>query len=183
MGERLAARIRSERESRGWSVADLAQRSGVSRAMIAKIEKGQSSPTAMLLGRLSGALGVTMSALLARAEAGEFPRLIRQADQSVWRDPRTGYVRRQVFPVPGSSLPVDLVEVELPAGAVVAFPASSYTFIRELIWVLSGELVFVEGEVSRHLRRGDGLELGPPCDCRFENRSRAGCRYVVLVHR
>jgi transcriptional regulator with XRE-family HTH domain len=180
---RLASRIRSERESRGWSVADLAQRSSVSRAMIAKIEKGQSSPTAMLLGRLSGALGVTMSALLARAEAGEFARLNRQAEQAVWRDPGSGYLRRQVFPVPGSSVPVDLIEVELPVGAVVAFPASSYAFIRQLIWVLAGELIFFEGEAAHHLRRGDGLELGPPCDCRFENRSRAVCRYAVVIHR
>ena len=71
----LAMRIRLEREQRGWSLADLAQRSGVSRAMINKVERGESSPTAALLGRLSGALGLTMSTLLARAEAASGGRL------------------------------------------------------------------------------------------------------------
>jgi transcriptional regulator with XRE-family HTH domain len=151
--------------------------------MIAKIEKGQSSPTAMLLGRLSGALGVTMSSLLAWAEADESARLARHADQPVWRDPGSGYLRRQVFPVAGSSVPIELVDVELPAGATVRFPASSYTFIRQLIWVMSGELIFVEGAIEHHLKRGDGLELGPPSDCRFENRSRTSCHYVVIVQR
>jgi len=66
----LAARIALEREARGWSLADLAERSGVSKAMISKIERAEASPTAALLGRLSGAFGLTMSTLLARAERG-----------------------------------------------------------------------------------------------------------------
>lgn len=151
--------------------------------MIAKIEAGQSSPTAALLGKLSGALGITMSTLLARVEAGAGSGLVRRADQPVWRDPGTGYVRRQIFPVPQSTLPLDLVQVELPAGAVLAFPASSYAFIRQLIWMLSGDLVYVEGEREHHLREGDCLELGPPQDCRFENRSGASCSYLVVVLR
>ena len=64
----LAARLRMEREARGWSLSDLAQRFGVSRAMISKVERAEASPTAALLGRLSGAFGLTLSTLLARAE-------------------------------------------------------------------------------------------------------------------
>src|ERR1051325_7443045 len=110
----LALRIRREREGRGWSLGDLAERSGVSKAMISKIERGEASPTAALLGRLSGAFGLTLSALLARAEHAS-GRLLRAADQPRWQDPETGYVRRQVSPQ--SDLPLDLVRVELPAGA------------------------------------------------------------------
>ena len=56
LNQRIGARIRIERESRSWSLSDLAERAGVSRAMIHKIERGESSPTAALLARLSGAL-------------------------------------------------------------------------------------------------------------------------------
>src|SRR6516165_4406091 len=69
---RIGARIRIERENRGWSLTDLAQRSGVSRAMINKVERGEASPTASLLGRLAGAIGLTLSMLLARL--GNRPR-------------------------------------------------------------------------------------------------------------
>lgn len=55
---RLGARLRAEREGRGWSLTDLAERSGVSRATISRVERGAASPTAALLGRLSGALGL-----------------------------------------------------------------------------------------------------------------------------
>src|SRR5256714_4015862 len=95
--EPLAARIALEREARGWSLADLAARSGVSKAMISKVERGEASPTATLLGRLSGAFGLTLSTLLARAESAG-GRLMRAADQPQWQDPASGYVRRQVSP-------------------------------------------------------------------------------------
>src|SRR5207245_1853191 len=139
----IARRLRQEREGRGWSLAELAARSGVSKAMISKIERGEASPTATLLGRLSGAFGLTLSTLLARAEHSG-SRLLRAADQPQWQDPASGYVRRQVSP--RSDLPIELIRVELPAGASVTFPASSYTFIRQLLWVLRGKLAFTEGE-------------------------------------
>lgn len=180
---RLAARIKAERDARGWTPSELSERSGVSRAMIAKVEAGKSSPTAMLLGKLSGALGITMSTLLARAEDANHSRVLRRNEQPLWRDPQSGYVRRQIFPIPGSTVPVDLVEVELPAGKKLAFPASSYSFARHLIWVQKGKLMFVEGNEEHHLRGGDCLELGEPQDCSYENRSSAPCIYLVLLLR
>jgi len=178
LDSRIGARIRVERESRGWSLTDLAERAGVSRAMIHKIERGDSSPTANLLGKLSGAFGLSMSTLMARAEIGQ-GRLMRHQDQPVWTDPDTGYVRRHISP--RSDLPVDLVQVTLPAGKEVPMPASAYAFLRQLIWVIEGELVFVEGEARHEMQAGDCLELGPPADCIFRNAGDVPCTYAVVV--
>lgn len=176
----LAGRLRLEREARGWSLAELAARSAVSKAMISKVERGAASPTAALLGRLSGAFGLTLSTLLARAEmAGG--RLLRAAEQPLWRDPATGYVRRHVSPA--SDLPLDLVRVELPAGAAVSYPASAYAFIRQLIWVLDGRLAFAEGGIVHALAAGDCLELGPPADCTFRAPGPGPCVYLVVALR
>ena len=177
---RIGAHIRAEREGRGWSLTDLAARAAVSRAMIHKIERGESSPTANLLGKLSGAFGLSMSSLLAGAEQRQ-GRLARQADQPVWTDPDTGYLRRHVSP--RTDLPMDLVEVTLPPGAQVAMPASAYAFQRQLIWVLDGALAFHEGEAQHDMQAGDCLELGPPADCLFRNPHDRPCRYAVLVLR
>ena len=73
---KIAARVRGERTARRWSLDDLAERASVSKAMISKIERAEASPTAALLGRLSGAYGITLSNLLAEAEA---PRTARAA--------------------------------------------------------------------------------------------------------
>src|SRR5712692_5182361 len=93
---RIAARLLLERDSRGWSLAYLAERSGVSKATISKIEREEVSPTAVILVRLAGAFDLTLAGLLLRAE-GEGERLSRAAEQPVWRDPETGYLRTQVF--------------------------------------------------------------------------------------
>ncbi|WP_313625389.1 helix-turn-helix transcriptional regulator [Kosakonia sp.] len=177
INQRISARIRVERESRSWSLSELAERAGVSRAMIHKIERGESSPTAALLARLSGAFGISMSMLIARAEMQE-GKLLRHADQPVWRDPQSHYLRRHVSP--RSDLPIDLVQIELPARSDIPMPASAYALARQLIWLQEGELVFVEGDTRHEMHAGDCLELGPPNDCRFINESHAPCRYLVV---
>ena len=179
-GTQLAERLKLEREARGWSLADLAERSGVSRGAISKIERGESSPTAGLLVRLADAFDLTLAGLLARAE-GEADRLSRAADQPLWRDPASGYLRRQVFE--RADHPVELVRVELPAGAHVGFPAASYRRIRQLVWVLEGELIIEEAGVRIRLAAGDCLAFGPPADAAFINESGRACCYLVIVAR
>jgi len=176
----LGQRVRLERETRGWSLSDLAERSGVSRAMIHRIETATSSPTASLLGRLAGAFGISMSTLIARAELQQ-GRLSRQGDQHVWTDPVTGYLRRHVSPRTAAG--IDLVEVDFPPGREVSFPAASYRDCGHLVWVLEGDLVLIQGAQRHQLARGDCLELGPPEDCTFRNESAQPCRYVVIVQR
>jgi transcriptional regulator with XRE-family HTH domain len=176
----ISATVRDARRARGLTVSALAEASGVSRAMIAKVEREEAQPTAALLGRLSGALGMTLSELVARAE-GERPPLVRAADQPVWTDPATGYRRRALSPA--AAAPLELVEVELPAGGSVAYPADSYAFIHQQIWVLDGELRFREGEVDHRLGPGDCLALGPPAPCSFHNDTGRPSRYLVALAR
>lgn len=174
----IAATLHATRTARDLSVSALAERSGVSRAMIGKIERGDAQPTAVLLGRLSGALGLTLSELVARAESDD-QRLVRAADQPTWTDPDTGYRRRAVSPASGGQL--ELVEVELPAGAEVSYPADTYAFIHQQIWMLRGRLQFREGDTVHELRAGDCLQLGPPAACTFLNPTRTSCRYLVAL--
>lgn len=182
LGPRLAQRLRAEREARGWTLAELAKRSGVSRAMISRVERGEASPTAALLGRLSGAFGLTLSVLLARVEADAAGRLLRAADQPAWQDPATLYYRRALSP---SGAEPELVEVTLPPGVRVPFPAAAYAFLRgQCLWVLEGRLDFAEGNTLHHLGAGDCLALGPPAECAFINPSPdAACRYLVALTR
>jgi transcriptional regulator with XRE-family HTH domain len=177
---RLASRIREEREARGWSLGGLAERSGVSKAMISKVERSESSPTAVLLGHLSGAFGITLSTLLARAE-GVASRVTRAGEQATWRDPDTGLLRTTVSAVGASS--IDLVKCELPPGQSIAYPASAFVFIDQQILILKGALHFTEGPEIHDLRSGDCLQLGSPTDCKFENRQRTLCAYLVIVAR
>lgn len=174
----VGAAVREAREAAGLSVADLAKRSGVSRAMIAKVERAEAQPTAVLLGRLSGALGLALSALVARAERGDAP-VARAAEQPLWVDPATGYRRRVLSPRPGGRL--ELLEIELPAGAAVGYPSQAALAGDQQIWVLEGELRVREDDREHRLAPGDCLALAP--GTAREYRTEAGCRYLVAYAR
>jgi transcriptional regulator with XRE-family HTH domain len=180
LGDRIARRVRLERDSRGWSLADLAERSGVSKAMISKIERAEVSPTAVVLVRLAGAFDLTLAGLMLRAE-GHGERLTRASEQPVWRDPETGYLRQQVFGRPDH--PVELIRVELPAKQGVAMPTSSYAHIRQVVWVQAGSLVIIEAGERHALGPGDCLGFGPPSEVTFANETDAPCSYVVALAR
>ena len=179
-GERLAGRLRLERDARGWSQAELAEHAGVSKATVSKIERAEMSPTAALLVKLAGAFDLTLAGLLLRAE-GEGQRLSRAAEQPRWQDPETGYRRTQVFMRPDH--PLEAVRVELPAGGRVTLPASSYAQIRQLVLVERGELVIVEGGDRHTLHVGDCLGFGSPSEVSFANESAEDCHYLVLLVR
>jgi transcriptional regulator with XRE-family HTH domain len=177
---RIARRLRLERDARGWSQADLARHAGVSKATVSKIEREEMSPTAVMLVRLAGAFDLTLAGLLLRAEA-ESGRLSRAADQPVWRDPDTGYHRRQVFS--RADHPVEVIQIELPAGRSVTLPASSYARIRQAIWVQAGALVITEGGERTALAAGDCLGFGPPSEVTLANETTAPCTYLVVLAR
>src|SRR5690348_13545763 len=127
----LDQRIRLERDLLNSSLADLTERCCVSKAMFSYLFRELVSPTSATRGRVAAAFEMTLAALLLKAEG--IPRLSRAAVQKSWRDPATGYVRKQVFSRPDH--PLELVEVELPAGQKVSFPAWSYAHIRQIVWV------------------------------------------------
>jgi transcriptional regulator with XRE-family HTH domain len=179
-GTALARRIRSEREAKGWSLAALAERAVVSKAMLSKIERGEASPTAATLSRIATAYGLTLAALFEPVGAAN-PRLLRAREQPLWRDPQTSYLRRQVFQ--SRSNPMEMVEIELPAGREVGFPASAYTLVQQVVWVLTNRLAIMEGANRHDLAAGDRIELGAPSDVVFRNEGARSCRYLVALVR
>lgn len=69
----LGRKFRLERDLRGWSLAEVARRSGVSKAMISKIERNQASATIPLLLRLASAFDLTLAGLFLQLEEQSNP--------------------------------------------------------------------------------------------------------------
>ncbi|CAA9305483.1 MAG: Transcriptional regulator, Xre-family with cupin domain [uncultured Gemmatimonadaceae bacterium] len=180
---RLAARLRRLRSERGLTLDGLAERAGVSRSAISLTERGESSPTAALLDRLAAGLGVTIASLFAEDERADAPPVARRADQAAWRDPETGYVRRNLSP-PGFPSPIELVEVVLPAGARVAYdtPAAARSVgVSQQIWVLAGRIEVTVGGVAHRLGEGDCLAMRVDQPTVFLNPADLPARYVVAL--
>lgn len=173
----ISRRVRYERESRNWTLADVATRSGVSKAMISKIERAEVSPSATVLVRLAGAFDLSLAGLLVRAE-GAGGRLSKASEQSKWRDPATGYVRRQIWSQPQH--PIEIARIEMPPKKRVTFPVSSYVNVRQVVWVLKGKLIIREDSGQHTLNVGDCLAFGPPSEVTLANESSAPCTYLVV---
>lgn len=177
----LAARLRGLRTERGLTLEALAERTGVSRSMISLIERGESSPTAAILDRLSAGLGVTLASLFAIGSSPDASPLSRRAGQRTWRDPESGYVRRNLS-APGYPSPIELVEVILPAGARVAYDAVPRAqAIAQQIWILEGEIDLSVGSDTHRLATGDCLSMRLDQPVVFRNPADRPARYVVAL--
>ncbi|CAH2604514.1 XRE family transcriptional regulator [Rhodovastum atsumiense] len=176
---RIGARIRGLRTEKNLTLDGLAHLADVSRAMLSRIERGESSPTAQLLGKICGGLGITLSTLFAATETPASP-LLRRREQPTWRDPASQYLRRQVSP-PGTGSPVDIVEVEFPPGGSVAFDTQRLAGTDQHVWVLDGTLELRLGEEVFRLETGDCLLTRFDRPILFHNPTGRPVRYAVVI--
>ena len=188
LNDRIAQRVRDLRAARGLSLDALATLCGVSRSMISLIERAESSPTAVVLERLATGLNVTLASLFDAPQATSKP-MMRLADQAVWRDPHSGYVRRNVSPIFASSMagatvisPIQIVEVSFPAKARVAYEtATREPQVHQQIWVLEGAIDVTVGNAPYRLKFGDCLALVLDRPITFHNPTRKVARYAVVI--
>jgi transcriptional regulator with XRE-family HTH domain len=180
LNQRIAERVRDLRASRELTLDALAERSGVSRSMISLIERGESSPTAVLLDRLATGLGVSLASLFDAPRPAADP-VARRANQPQWRDPASGYVRRNVSPSSSIS-PVHIVEIEFPPGARVAYDTGARgARVHQQVWVLDGAIDVHVGDDCHVLHKGDCLAFVLDRPTAFHNRTRKVARYAVVV--
>ena len=177
---RIAARVHALRTAEGLSLESLAARSGVSRSMISRIERGQSSATAVLLEKIATALDVPLAALFNGPPLAADP-VARRSAQPVWRDPGSGYVRRNVSPA-GIAAPLQIVEVTFPAQARVAYESGTRaTRIHQQVWVLEGCIEVTVGRQCHRLEAGDCLALELDQPTMFHNPGDRPARYAVVL--
>jgi glyoxylate utilization-related uncharacterized protein len=105
----------------------------------------------------------------------------RPDERTPWRDPQSGYVRRNISPANFPS-PLQIVEIVLPAGASVAFETSAHDVsIHQQIWVQRGSIEVTLGSTTHRLAKDDCLAMQLKQPMNFRNRTRKAARYIVVV--
>lgn len=177
---RIAGRVRGLRADLGMTLDALAARSDVSRSMISLVERGESSPTAVVLEKIASGLGVSLATLFEDSNAPASP-VSRRDDRTPWRDPQSGYVRRNISPASFPS-PIQIVEIVLPAGASVAYETGARDVsMHQQIWVQAGSVEVRVGRVTHRLVEDDCLAMQLNEPTAFRNRTRKPARYIVVV--
>lgn len=176
---RLAQRLADLRGAAGWSLDELAERSGISRATLSRLERGETSPTAALLNRLCRAHGLTLSRLLADVET--LPaRHLRAAEQAIWQDKPSGFTRCMLAP-PLAGFQTELIEGRLRPGASIAYEHPPVQGLEQHVWLISGRLNLSLGEQVHELRAGDSLSFKLQGPSRFDVPGHAEARYLIAI--
>jgi transcriptional regulator with XRE-family HTH domain len=177
---RIAGRVRGLRADLGMTLDALAAQCDVSRSMISLVERGESSPTAVVLEKIASGLGVSLATLFEDSNAPADP-VSRRDDRVPWRDPQSGYVRRNISPANFPS-PIQIVEIVLPAGASVAYETGARDVsMHQQIWVQEGSVEVTLGRVTYRLSEDDCLAMQLNEPTAFRNRTRRPARYLVVV--
>lgn len=178
---RIANRVSALRAKRGMSLDALANKCNVSRSMISLIERGESSPTAVVLDKLAFGLGVTLASFFEAPQPDASP-LVRRADQLQWADPQSGYVRRNISP-PHFRSPLQIVEVDFPAGAKVMYAAGLREVgVHQQVWILEGSMELILGDTHHYLQQGDCLAMQENQSIVYQNTSPLPARYLVVIN-
>ena len=178
----IARRVRELRDAQHLSLDALAARSGVSRSNISLIERGESSPTAAVLDKLASALGVALAALFEDKGAPEDAPspLARVAEQPVWTDPASGYMRRSLSPAAPS--PLQLVDVVFPPGQRVAYDSVPHNAdIHQQVWMIEGAMEISVGDQHWRLEAGDTLAMRLDRHIVYHNPTLKQARYLVAL--
>ncbi len=177
---RIARRVKARRAELGMTLDALAATCDVSRSMISLIERGESSPTAVVLEKIATGLGVPLATLFDDASAPANP-VSRRRDRTSWRDPQSGYVRRNISP-PNFPSPIQIVEVVLPAGASVAYETGARDVnIHQQIWVREGCVEVTLGRETYQLSEDDCFAMQLNAPMAYRNRTCEPARYIVII--
>ncbi len=177
----VGPRIRALREAEGLSLRDLADRTGVSAPMLSQVERGETSPTLQVAGRIAGGLELSLSQLL-RLDEGGSVQVVRERDAKTARA-RGGHRFEVLTPaLPGQR--AELSRHTLEPGAATGGPGdppSHEPGAREIAHVESGRLVLcIDGE--RHeLGAGDTVTFDADLPHHFENPDGAEATFLAVV--
>jgi transcriptional regulator with XRE-family HTH domain len=174
----LGERVRTLRRERGWTLELLAERSGVSRAMISKLERGEKNPTLVVAARVAEGLGVSLSQLVgieARREIVVVPKQRRM----VMRDPETGFERQLLSPSFGGEL--EFIRNVVPEGSTSGEFPPHRRGVEEYVVVEKGRLRAILGSEEHVLEEGDAAYFEADVAHRFDNAGVGECSYYLVI--
>lgn len=176
----VGANLRRLRMRRGLSLERLAQKSGVSRAMLGQIELGQSAPTINVLWKIARALDVTFATLIQAREAGG-PQVLKKSAAKVLTSQGGQFSSRALFPFDGPRR-AEFYELRLAANAEEAAEAHAAGTLENLA-VSEGQLSLVVGKETYKLDAGDSIVFEADVPHSYVNAGPKECvMYLVMTY-
>jgi transcriptional regulator with XRE-family HTH domain len=175
----IGGRVRQGRGSRGWTLDQLAERSGVSRRMLVSIEQGSANPSIATLLRISDALGIGLPALVNMDHPSGLRVTRAGAAPVLWR----GKLGGRAVLLAGTE-PPDVTELwDWTLGAGESHSSQAHAAgTRELLFVLDGQLELRVGQHAEVLAKGDSASFAGDLAHDYVNAGSAqAARFALTV--
>ncbi len=171
--------IKARRLALELTQGDLAERSGVSKAMICDVECGKKNPTIRLLGQLANGLGCGISDLL---DLDETPRFVsdRRGQQRTLIDPETG-VQRRVLSSAMLRRGIEIIEYTYPPGTDCSGFPPHYHGVYEAAVVVEGRVKMVIGSDEIEMGPGDSVTYAADVEHSAYNRADTPARVIYII--
>ena len=178
----LGSRVKLFRHQTGITLEELAVQSGVSRAMLSKVERGEKSPTLSVVARIARGLNIGLSTLLGAEPDQADVAVIKVSKRQSFRDPESGFERQVLSPTHIDS-GVELVLHRIPPGksSGVLLPYSVPT--EKYLVVQEGQVTVYINETPHALETGDSMYFELKAPYRFVNEGDTPCAYYLAIVR
>jgi transcriptional regulator with XRE-family HTH domain len=178
--QNLGTRVRDLRAAQGLTLEALAEASGVSRAMLSKLERGEKNPTLVVAAKVAQALRVSLTDLMGVSEERRAVVLVPREQRMVFKDPETGFERQLLSPT-FESRSVEFVRHVIPKGATSGDLPAYRRGVEKHLVVEQGSLRVSIEDVEYLMNAGDALYFEADVTHRFDNAGKSVCSYYLVV--
>jgi transcriptional regulator with XRE-family HTH domain len=178
----VGSRLKRLRSQAGLTLEQMAAQSGVSRAMLSKVERGEKSPTLAIVVRIAKGLNVSMSTLMGAEPDPARVAHIKAANRLAFKDPETGF-ERQILSPSHVDNGVELLLHRIPPGKSSGELPPYKTPTEKYLVVQEGRLTLYLGEARYVLESGDSFYFEVQEPYCFANEGKTPCSYYLAIVR
>lgn len=176
----LATVLRELRQRRQWSLDKAALATGVSKAMLGQIERGESSPTIATLWKIATGFETSLSTFLEPAPVSDRQTLLRQAAQLRRHSGDDPMQVAPLFPF-DRKYGFEIFELTLVPGDE-RYAESHETGVTEFIVLAQGQMEVFVDDAWLSLNEGDALRFAADKPHGYRNLSQAPAMFYDVIH-
>ncbi len=157
INHQISGTLKTLRQARGWSLDKAALETGVSKAMLGQIERGESSPTIATLWKIASGFRTSFSSFIDDS-AADLTQPIHRGGQTQQLHPSDDKIRvMPLFPF-DHELNVEIFIIELLPGCEHLSPPHKHGVIEHVI-VVEGSMEVLINNQWKKLKKGEGLRF------------------------
>jgi transcriptional regulator with XRE-family HTH domain len=180
IGKRIASTLKLLRKTKGWSLDKAAQETGVSKAMLGQIERGESSPTIATLWKIATGFETSFSSFIEEPHA-DFEESMHRSGETKQLHPNDEKIRvMPLFPF-DQQLALEIFVIELLPSCEHLSPPHKEGVVEHII-VAEGKMEVLVNNTWKPLTKGEGLRFNANQPHGYRNKSSKKSCFHNIIH-